>query len=184
MMHRQRYEPAVPNTENMSGSPMAGGLRRLFRRQGDWYSVGPRYGARYGIVVGAVFVVLCGLVMWKVFYLSETESMPDRYNRPNRSVAATGGSGLSKQLNPGLQAQEQITLGRELVRDLVSGRLTGSELEAFESLPEFGDCRKCLEECRQSSSAKDKAALDLGDEDCRRNCLTHCSAMTKWLLNQ
>lgn len=85
-------------------------------------------------------------------------------------------------MGPNQAYQNQVSVGKGLVEDMVQGRLKGSDLDAFQSIPEFSDCRKCLDECEQSAAGKDRSALDLGDEECRRNCLVHCSDITRWLL--
>ncbi len=160
------------------------GLRSLFRRQGDWYSVGPRYGVKHGVAVGAILLVVCALIAWRFFLVTGAQPVPQHPAiRLPRGIAGIGPQGTPNPRDPVMSYQNQISVGRGLVEDMVQGRLKGSDLDAFQGLPEFGDCRKCLDECEQNALGKDPSALNLGDEECRRNCLAHCSDITRSLMN-
>lgn len=164
---------------------MGRGLKGLFRRQGDWYSVGPHYGGRYGVIIGTAFLIVCLLVTWRFFLRPETVPKVGRHAGSSLGSIAPGrGIPTQRPLRVGPTYQQQVATGKEMVDDLVSGRIRGDDLEALKGLPEFDDCRSCLDECERNSPAKGRAALDLGAEQCRRDCLAHCSTVTRWLMNQ
>lgn len=164
--------------------PSTDGPGRRLRPVEDRSGGGPKtaMGRRHALVTA--YLVASALLILGVCHMMDTDMWvgnPDDLVPPPSVVSGWQAGPQSVMMNnPSLESlplELQMSRGEELLDGLIKGRIQYSELEQFSFHPDYDRCRPCIEECEQAAPGRDQ-------EDCRRDCLSDCSAAARMLLNR
>lgn len=165
--------------------------------QTSWYTALLRFPLDHRVAFTASCVLACVLVTLGLCWLVDRHpaekgpSSPITANigvtpSPSRAAPARARAHTPSLRSSiaSLSPSGQIALGREILEGIVSERISGSELQAFQDFPEFSECQRCLTDCDRTSLGIDHRESRRGREECRRECLANCSGAARMLMNQ
>jgi len=152
-----------------------------------WTSARVRLSSRWRAYM-AVLVVALAMFVLGVMLVWEVNNPPARVQSiQTDSSPVFPSGGIPSPATPtslGLlfgkaSLEEQRAAAKSALNRIIEGKLDYQTHEMFKQIPEYNQCRSCIQNCEETL----KEAGDLPLQECRRNCMRTCSGHARSLMD-